>query len=169
MSGIDPELYGSSWYVASAVEAPERGPLPFDHDIDVCVVGAGLAGLTVAREIARRGWSVMVLEAKRIAWSASGRNCGFVLPGFSERIKDVVERVGFDAARTLWALSETGVDYVRDTISETGMPGVEPVDRRGEAARSVPVLDLLGVGEGAEHGFLRRRIDSLKLQNVSRR
>jgi glycine/D-amino acid oxidase-like deaminating enzyme len=128
MSGIDPQVYGSSWYAASAVEAPERGRLTFDHDIDVCVVGGGLAGLTVAREVARRGWSVVVLEARRIAWNASGRNCGFVLPGFSEGIKDVVERVGFDAAKTLWALSESGLDYVRDTIRETGMPGVEPVD-----------------------------------------
>ena len=44
---------------------------------------AGLAGLTVAREVARRGWSVAVLEAGRVAWAASGRNTGFVLPGFA--------------------------------------------------------------------------------------
>jgi len=128
MSGIDPEVYGSTWYAASAVEAPERSRLTFDHDVDVCVVGGGLAGLTVAREIALRGWSVVVLEAKGVVWNASGRNSGFVLPGFSEDMEDVVERVGLDAARTLWSLSQTGVDYVRDTIEETGMAGVEPVE-----------------------------------------
>jgi gamma-glutamylputrescine oxidase len=128
MSVIDPEVYGSSWYAASAVAAPERSRLTFDHDIDVCVVGGGLAGLTVAREIALRGWSVVVLEAKGVAWNASGRNCGFVLPGFSEDIEDVVDRIGLDAARTLWSLSQAGVDYVRDTIDETGMAGVEPVE-----------------------------------------
>ena len=42
-----------------------------DVDVDVCVVGAGLAGLTVAREVARKGWTVAVLEAKRVAWNAS--------------------------------------------------------------------------------------------------
>ena len=48
---------------------------------------AGLAGLTVAREVARRGWSVAVLEAERVAAGASGRNSGFVLPGFREDIE----------------------------------------------------------------------------------
>ena len=56
-----------TWYEATQVAAPERPQLTFDFDVDVCVVGAGLAGLTVAREVARRGWSVAVLEANRVA------------------------------------------------------------------------------------------------------
>src|ERR1700681_1668381 len=55
-----------SWYTATAMPAPERAPLTADLDVDVCVVGAGLAGLTTAREIARCGWSVAVLESGRI-------------------------------------------------------------------------------------------------------
>jgi glycine/D-amino acid oxidase-like deaminating enzyme len=109
------------------VPAAARGPLTFDLDIDVCVIGAGLAGLTTAREIARRGWSVAVLETSRIAWNASGRNDGFVLPGFAESMDRVISRVGLDHARALWALSEMGLDYVRNAIAETAMPGVEPV------------------------------------------
>jgi gamma-glutamylputrescine oxidase len=120
--------YGPSWYAATMVAAPERPALSLDLDVDVCVVGAGLAGLTVAREVARRGWSVAVLESKRLAWNASGRNCGFVLPGFAQSIDRVVGRVGLEHAKALWALSEAGVDYVRDVIEATGMPGVNPVD-----------------------------------------
>src|SRR5262245_9256810 len=110
------------------VSAPVRGPLTFDLDVDVCVIGGGLAGLTAAREIARRGWSVAVLETRRVAWNASGRNCGFVLPGFAVAMDQVVSRVGLDHAKALWSLSENGLNYVRDTIRETGMPGVDPVD-----------------------------------------
>ena len=90
------------------VPAPERGPLTIDLDVDVCVIGGGLAGLTAARELARRGWSVAVLEAAAIAWNASGRNTGFVLPGFAASMDRVIARVGLDHAKALWALSEAG-------------------------------------------------------------
>src|SRR6202158_6627750 len=102
----DPQVYGSSWYAATMVPAPERARLTFDLDVDVCVIGGGLAGLTAAREVARRGWSVAVLEARRVAWNASGRNCGFVLPGFGAALRRMVERVGIQRGRGLWALSE---------------------------------------------------------------
>jgi gamma-glutamylputrescine oxidase len=119
------EDYGRSLYAATAVAAPERPPLATDLDVDVCVIGGGLAGLTAAREIARLGWSVVVLEAKRIAWSASGRNCGFVLPGFAADILGIVERVGLDRAKKLLALAEAGLEYVRTTIRECDMPDVQ--------------------------------------------
>jgi glycine/D-amino acid oxidase-like deaminating enzyme len=119
---------GASWYEATA--AAERVPtrLTFDLDVDVCVIGAGLAGLTTARELARRGWSVAVLEAGRIGGGASGRNDGFVLPGFGETMPRIIERVGPDAARELWRLADAGRAYVRETIRENGMPGVDPTD-----------------------------------------
>jgi gamma-glutamylputrescine oxidase len=119
--------YAPTWYTATMVPASARGPLTFDLDVDVCVIGAGLAGLTTAREIARRGWSVAVLESARIAWNASGRNDGFVLPGFGESMDKVVSRVGLEHAKALWALSEMGVKYVRTTIAEARMPGVAPI------------------------------------------
>ena len=124
----EPDTLEPTWYNSTQVASAPRPRLNFELDVDVCVVGAGLAGLTVAREVARRGWSVAVLEANRVAWAASGRNTGFVLPGFSEDIDGMVERVGLDHAKQLWALSQSGVDYVRRTIAETGMPGVDPVD-----------------------------------------
>src|ERR1700682_3278998 len=105
--------FGASWFAARAAGVFERPRLTFDLDVDVCVIGGGLAGLTAARGGAPRRWSVAVLEAKRVAWSASGRNCGFVLPGFGSDPRRMVERVGLDRAKALWKLSEAGVDYVR--------------------------------------------------------
>ena len=149
-------LYGQSWYVDTTVAAPERGQLVYDLDVDVCVVGAGLAGLTTARELARRGWSVAVLEANRVAWNASSRNAGFVAPGFAERLERIIERVGFERTRALWVLSAAGVDYVRTTISETQMPGVSPVEgwlavqRIDNQARVLSQADLIGNKLGTE-------------------
>ncbi len=128
MDAPNPKPYGSTWYARTAVGDPPRAPLSLDLDVDVCVIGGGLAGLTTAREVARRGWSVALLEANRIGHSASGRNCGFVAPGFSERIDAIVERVGLNHARELWALSSAGVEYVRSAIADSGMAGVDPVD-----------------------------------------
>ena len=118
----------AGWYEANSVACPDRPRLNVDLDIDVCVIGAGLAGLTVAREIAQRGWSVAVLEAANVAWAASGRNLGFVLPGFPEDIDGITERIGLDHAKQLWSLSEQGLDYVRRTILDTRMPGVDLIN-----------------------------------------
>ena len=126
-AAADATAQGLNWYGATAAIEREPHALSFDLDVDVCVIGGGLAGLTTARELARRGWSVALLEGDRIGNAASGRNCGFVLPGFAESIAQIAERVGLDAAREMWALAEAGCAYVRQTIAETAMPGVDPV------------------------------------------
>ena len=143
--------YRPSWYAETMAPAPERGPLVADLDVDVCVVGAGLAGLTVALELARRGWSVAVLERRQVAWNASGFNTGFVLPGFAADMEAVVKRVGLEHAKRLWALSEAGLDYVRTTIRATGMPGVDPVEagwlkvsKIDEAEQDLAAVRLIG-------------------------
>ncbi len=116
-------VYGGSFFAASMVRHAERPALNIDLDVDVCVIGGGLAGLTTAREVARRGWSVVLLEARRLAWSASGRNTGFVLPGYGQALQAIIARAGLERTKMLWALSQAGLDYVRETIAETGMPG----------------------------------------------
>jgi glycine/D-amino acid oxidase-like deaminating enzyme len=98
---------------APAEAAPERARLTFDLDVDICVVGAGLAGLTVAREAARLGASVAVLEGRHVGWNASGHQLGTVMPGFGVPLNDLIERIGFENTRELWALSKQGADYVR--------------------------------------------------------
>ena len=128
MSATDVTAYGRSWYAATMVETPERPQLAKDLDVDVCVIGGGLAGLTATRELARSGWSVALIEAGRLAARASGRNTGFVLPGFAAEPDRVIARVGFEQAKDLWALAQAGLDYVRNAVAEDAMPGVDPQD-----------------------------------------
>ncbi len=153
MNDADIKAYGHSWYVATLVDEPRRPRLAVDLDVDVCVIGGGLAGLTAAREIARSGWSVVVLDAGRIASGASGRNTGFVLPGFAADADQIVGRVGFDRAKSLWALSQAGLDYVRSTIQSDGMAGIDSeegwlyvstIDNGDEIVRYVRLLNDLG-------------------------
>ena len=99
-------------------------PLRGTVKADVCVIGGGLAGLTTALELSRRKKKVVLLEAKQLAWGASGRNGGFVSNGFAEGIENVQKRVGLEAARALYSLSRHGSEYVRREI-ESGDPAIK--------------------------------------------
>ncbi len=146
--------YGPTWYSRKAALPEPRASLNFDLDVDVCVIGGGLAGLTVAREVVRRGWSVAVLEACRIAGNASGRNSGFVSPGYAARTDKILERIGLPATRALWDLSQAGVEYVRDAIAELGIPaegrGWLDVWKRPDAGAVAARVALLGQDLGAD-------------------
>src|ERR1700726_1109431 len=102
----------------------ERPRLSFDLDVDICVVGAGLAGLTVALEAARLGASVAVLEGRHVGWNASGHQLGTVMPGFGLPIGDLIARIGFEDTRELWSLSKQGADLVRANATEQLIPGI---------------------------------------------
>src|ERR1700733_294224 len=128
MSETDTTAYGQSWYAATMVDTPRRPALHVDLDVDVCVIGGGLAGLTPARELARSGWSVVLLEARRLAAAASGRNTGFVLPGFAADAEKLIARVGFERTKSLWELSQAGLDYVLNAIHGNGATGIDPQD-----------------------------------------
>src|SRR6266571_151008 len=105
-------------------DAPFRARLSFDLDVDICVVGAGLAGLTVALEAARLGASVAVLEGRHVGWNASGHHLGTVMPGFGLPIGELIARIGFEDTRELWSLSKEGAEYVRATATEELIPGI---------------------------------------------
>jgi glycine/D-amino acid oxidase-like deaminating enzyme len=113
---------------SDAADLAERSRLSFDLDVDIAVIGAGLAGLTVALEAARLGASVAVLEGRQVGWNASGHQLGTVMPGYGLPIADLIARIGFEDTRELWALSKEGVEYVRGLATEQVMPGIAPSD-----------------------------------------
>src|ERR1700749_3903439 len=102
----------------------ERTRLSFDLDADICVIGAGLAGLTTALEAARLGASVAVLEGRSVGWNASGHQLGTVMPGYGLPLGELIERIGFEDARELWSLSKEGAEFVRANATEEQMPGI---------------------------------------------
>src|ERR1700748_1026491 len=104
--------------------ARERTRLAVELDVDIGWIGAGLAGLTVALEAARLGASVAVLEGRHVGWNASGHQLGTVMPGYGLPISELIERIGFEDTRELWALSKEGAGFVRATATEEQMPGI---------------------------------------------
>lgn len=118
------ETFPGATTLTNSAATPERQRLSFDLDADICVVGAGLAGLTVALEAARLGASVAVLEGRHVGWNASGHQLGTVMPGYNLPIGDLIARVGFEDARELWSLSKQGADYIRSQASDELIPGL---------------------------------------------
>ncbi|WP_321889942.1 NAD(P)/FAD-dependent oxidoreductase [Paraburkholderia bannensis] len=110
-----------SYYEATATRPADDDPvLEGVVDADVCVIGAGFAGLSVALECRARGLSVVVIDAHRPGWGASGRNGGQTLVGFAK--DEVLEKqLGAQGIRAAWALSIEGVELVKERIARYGI------------------------------------------------
>ena len=110
--------YPSSWYAATA---PLMGAFPGlsgDISTDVCVIGGGYTGLSSALHLRQKGYDVVLLEAERIAWGASGRNGGHVGTGQRADQTSIEKWVGEEAAKGLWQLGLDAVQKVCDLINE---------------------------------------------------
>lgn len=116
--------YPASWYAATRDSSPDRPPLSGRIEADVAVVGGGFAGLHTARLLAMRGLRIIFVERRRIGWGASGRNGGFVGAGFAARSGALIDKLGVDHARKLYAQSQRGVAIVRAAIGELGRPDI---------------------------------------------
>ena len=106
--------YPHSWYAATATGAIDRPRLEETLDVDACVIGGGLTGLSAALHLAERGYSVALLEAERVGWGASGRNGGLIGSGQRRDVEDLEALFGERFARQLWDLAEEGKQLVRD-------------------------------------------------------
>ena len=85
---------------------------------DVCVVGGGFSGLNTAIELARRGFSVVLLEAHKIGWGASGRNGGQLIRGVGHDVEHFESVVGRDGVRALKLMGLEAVELVRRRVEE---------------------------------------------------
>jgi gamma-glutamylputrescine oxidase len=113
--------YPASWYAATAELPPPRPPLTGAVRADVCVIGGGFTGLSTALNLAERGMNVVLLEAERIGYGASGRNGGLI--GSGQR-KDVLESealFGYEKSRLLWDLAEAAKAEIRGRIGQHGI------------------------------------------------
>jgi glycine/D-amino acid oxidase-like deaminating enzyme len=97
-----PGAYPPSWYVASTDLPPERPQLRGEVTADVAVLGAGYTGLWAAKVLAERGLKVVVIEAHRVGWGASGRNGGQVAA--ARFLRDRGARGALSARRRPWRL-----------------------------------------------------------------
>ena len=106
-----------SFWSASMPPLPDRAGRDLPDTADVVVVGGGYAGISAARELARRGVAVTLLEARTLGWGASTRNGGIVHPGYKWGPRQLVRRNGDEIGRALYRDTLEGYETVKRLIA----------------------------------------------------
>jgi gamma-glutamylputrescine oxidase len=128
-----------------------RPPLAGEVEVEACVIGAGVAGLSCARRLARHGIDTLVLERDTVAGGASGRNGGFLIAGLAPFHNDAVELWGRDHASRVYARTLAVQEEMYALAAELGV---------GDAVRRVGSLRVSVSEEEAEH--VRRHVEALQ-------
>jgi gamma-glutamylputrescine oxidase len=126
------------------LDAPYEPRPALDRDVEVeaCVIGGGVGGLSCARRLAQHGIETILLEAGTVAGGASGRNGGFLITGTAAFHNDARERFGVERARAMYAAT---LEAQREVIALAEELGA------GEALRQIGLLRLAVSEEEAEH------------------
>ena len=134
-----PRGYPPSWYAATAEAPPEQPPLRGEAEADLCIVGGGFTGLAAALAAAEAGASVILLDARRVGWGASGRNGGQVGSGQRVDLSELERRFGPEEALALWRLGDAARDECRRLVEAHApdarwRPGIAHLDYGAKGA-----------------------------------
>ncbi|SFX07091.1 NAD(P)/FAD-dependent oxidoreductase [Marinospirillum alkaliphilum] len=106
----------ASWYAATANSHQPWPQLAEALDVQVCVLGGGFTGVNTALELAERGFSVVLLEAHRIGWGASGRNGGELIRGIGHGLEQFAGQIGQEGILQFKQMGFEAVDIVKRRI-----------------------------------------------------
>lgn len=143
--------YPQTYYAERLQPRPNSQPsLEGGVDADICIVGGGLAGLTLALQLAEMGRRCTLLEAEYVGWGASGRNGGFVSPGFAQSVSVLEKKLGVGVSKKLFAETVKGAEIVRSraqamdgVIQGDGLLKLLRYDAPDELSRSVEHMNLV--------------------------
>lgn len=121
-AAIGQQAHGASLWHAVSRNRRDRPALDDEINVDLAIVGGGFSGLSTALHAAGKGLSVSVLEAEIIAWGATGRNAGFVVPNFAKMDPDnILAHLGPERGERLIDFAAGSADLVFGLIKRHGI------------------------------------------------
>jgi gamma-glutamylputrescine oxidase len=141
LDATDRDLNRNSYYAATAQRDAAHPALQGDAACDVAVVGGGLAGLSAALDLRRKGFDVVLLEARELGSGASGRNGGQAIHGLACDQEVIEAQLGLDEARRVWRMSIEALDLLKQRMADhaiacdwqDGFLGLATTPRKGRA------------------------------------
>ena len=110
--------YAPTYYAATANRVPPRPALQGEVDADVCIIGAGYTGLSTGLFLAENGYNVVILEAAKVGYGATGRNGGQIVNSYSRDIDAIEKQVGQDGAKVFGQMAFEGNRIIRERIAK---------------------------------------------------
>ena len=108
--------HAASYYAATRNDPQQWPELEAELKADVCIIGGGFTGLNTAINLADAGYKVVLLEANRIGWGASGRNGGQLIRGIGHDTSQFARWIGDEGVRELYLMGLEAVELVRERI-----------------------------------------------------
>ncbi|WP_423359761.1 NAD(P)/FAD-dependent oxidoreductase [Pseudomonas citronellolis] len=118
---VHTDQHAPSYYAATLNRRIQCPPLAGEEVADVCIIGGGFSGLNTSIELAERGFSVVLLEARKIGWGASGRNGGQLIRGVGHGVEQFEPVIGKDGVRQLKLMGLEAVQIVRQRVEKYGI------------------------------------------------
>ena len=143
------EHYPGSYYVATVDRMHDYPVLMGARRADVCVIGGGFTGLSAALNLAEHGMDVVLLEAERVGYGASGRCGGLIGSGQRKDVLETEQLFGYERSRQLWDFAEAAKTEIRSRIAKH--------DIRCDLQKG----QLVGIHKKRHVGWARRLTDAL--------
>src|SRR6188768_1278872 len=111
----------SPWQASGLVDGLRTHALDTDITADVCVVGAGMAGLLSALELAERGRSVIVVERSHVGSGDSSATTAHLSAVLDRRYFELASMHGEDAARLVATSHMRGIAHLERVVNAYGI------------------------------------------------